>query len=228
MSDRLDALKASLPPNMAEVLDALMVSLPLWMDTHRAREAVDADASDFNRRQYLRAAVAYLEGNTYIIKALLLSKPMPDLTTAEIALLRGESYRLNEKGEPVITPAMSTLLADMRFAFRMNARSVGLSYELPVSEQGWAALGRTKKVRDRLMHPRRPSDLLVSDNELRDAMDAVDWYERQQRDLFDQVMRQSLRNTGSSEADVDAFMASRAAVERRIFAEGESPESSAG
>jgi hypothetical protein len=203
-------------PEFLRVLGVLGLQFLLHADVTRARAGLGDDPTEYFRRQYIRAVFAELEGLTFSIKLLALApESSPSFSTAEMALLRGEQYRLSDTGDALVSPAFLTLSSDMKFAIRSYAKSVGLTYQLPVSEPGWSALLRAKKVRDRLMHPRSANDLQVTDDELECATQASEWFQKKFEELSDLMMDQVSRNNGMSEADVSHFRDEREEIVRK-------------
>lgn len=219
MSDGQSVSGLSNDPDFIRIVSILLQDYLLRDDVAKAREGLDDDPTEYQRRQYIRAVFAQLEGSTFSIKQLALSEDPSSLTNAEIALLRGEQYRLNDAGEATVSAAFLTLASDMKFAFRSYAKSVGLSYELPVGELGWLALLRAKRVRDRLMHPRSAKDLSVTDEELKCATDAGEWFQKKFNDLSDLMMDQVSRNRGMTEDEVTVFREERDKIVRRKLSE---------
>jgi hypothetical protein len=206
-------------PGFIRSLSLLVQEWLLRSDVAKAREGLEDDPTEYHRRQYVRAVFAQLEGSTFSIKQLALSEDLSLLTHAEIALLRGELYRLNDAGDAIISTAFLTLANDMKFAFKVYARTVGLNYELPVREPGWSALLQAKRVRDRLMHPRSAADLSVTDEELGWTTKAGEWFEQKFNQLSELMMDQLSRNRGMSEEEVRAFREERDKIVRRKLIE---------
>jgi hypothetical protein len=212
----------NLDPALLRVIGMITLESVLRADVLHAREGLENDdPTEYHRRQYVRAVFAQLEGSTFTLKQLALPSDTSSLTDAELALLRGETYRLNDAGKALVSPAHLTLASDMRFAFRTYAKSVGLRYELPVTEPGWSALLRAKKIRDRLMHPRTAKDLEVTDPELACTTEAAEWFQRQSQEIAALMMDQIARDHGMSDAEVDAFREQRKQIVREQMAKRE-------
>jgi hypothetical protein len=97
----------------------LLVALEIEVAT--ARRAMVSNDTQFARRQFVRATFAKLEGSTSILKQQCLRSPQ-DYSAAEIALLREETFSLDDKGEPRVAASNLKLAANIQFAFRMYAR----------------------------------------------------------------------------------------------------------
>jgi len=96
----------------------------------------------------------------------------------------------------------------------MYAKSVGFVYDLPVKDPEWAALMRARKVRDRLMHPRTPKDLEITDEELEDATRAAEWFQTRHRELLELMMDQLAGNGGMNESEVSIWREEREQIIR--------------
>jgi hypothetical protein len=207
---------------LAEIVRAMQplfdMEAILRADVARGRVALSEAPVDYHRRQFVRAVFAQIEGTVFAIKQRAMPSTPGAMTAAEAAMLRGESYRLDDKGKPVTGWAAISLRSDIRFAFRMYARSVGLEYELPVSEGGWASLMTAKDVRDRLMHPDSLEALSVSDSEIEATVTGSEWFDATYRRLSDLMIEQVARNEGLSESQIAEFRVYREeklAVRRR-------------
>ena len=86
-----------------------------------------------------------------------------------------ESYELSQNGEIELRPARLRFLPNLRFAFRVAAKAMEVDFSLDVSGSGWDAVRDGVRVRDRLMHPKRVDDLMVTDDEIRMCLWAFIW-----------------------------------------------------
>jgi len=135
----------------------------------------DAD-TPFIRRTFVRTAFAVIEGVISFLKAYALSKlPSEDVTPAEAAMLREESFTLDDRGRAQVQPKFVPLDTNIRFAFSMFGRAVGRKIELDTSGPEWRQFRAAITVRNRLVHPRGIRDLEVSDEELECARAAANW-----------------------------------------------------
>src|SRR6266446_6462706 len=126
----------------------------LWIelvgDVETARVAMISSDTQFARRQFVRATFAKLEGFTSALKQLCLRSPTieTDYSAAEIALLREETFTLDDKGEPRVAASHLKLAANIQFAFRMYARFCDLRFSLHTSESEWSDLKFAMAVRN--------------------------------------------------------------------------------
>ena len=163
---------------MSEVSDIL------YGDVLQCRKQSDEKELMFWRRNSTRAAFAFVEGVTNFLKSSSIEygnvfdgKLLPD----EIGLLtgKGEPY-INERGDVAYSrPPFPKFLNDVRFAFKMFARSLGFSRELQVGENGWSQLRQSVEIRHRVVHPKDVAELEITDAEVETIDSALEWFDRQ-------------------------------------------------
>jgi len=135
--------------------------------------------SDTARRHYVRAVFAYIEGLGFRLKRVVLARHasgLCKLLPPEIALLREESYDLDDKGVPHIRAAHLKLTRNLRFAFEQYAKAYGMAGTLAVDAPGWRALLAAAEIRNRLMHPKSVQDIEVTEDEAKVVKAALDWF----------------------------------------------------
>lgn len=147
----------------------------LIADVERYAHDTDKENAHF-RRAYVRSVFALIEGTTFRMKQLALDYNVDRLSSAEITLLQEESYSLGDTGQLRVRQAHLQCLPNVRFAFRSLAKARGIDFRPNVSGKGWEALRESVRVRDRLMHPKDPKDLLVSDEERDLVSKAFRWF----------------------------------------------------
>src|SRR4029077_12048148 len=91
--------------------------IELEVDVAKARAAMVSNDTQFARRQFVRATFAKLEGFTSALKQLCLRSSTMTYSPEEIALLREETFTLDDKGEPRVTASHLKLAANIQFAF---------------------------------------------------------------------------------------------------------------
>ena len=98
------------------------------------------------------------------------------LSSAEIALIKEETFDLDDKGQPKSRPLFLQLPKNVRFMFSLIIRFREIPLDLKVGGRGWQSFLAAIEVRNRLMHPKSESDLNVSDDELNSVQIAYRWY----------------------------------------------------
>lgn len=168
----------------------------LWEELHREIEVLgkaqrgDSEVAmrftdpvglnDIERRLLVRSIFSCIEALAYSLKRLALSSNDAfRLSLGERMLAAEESYDLSRSGTVATRRAKLPTLTNLRFAFELLAKVEDHKFRLDVSHRGWQLLQHSLKVRDRLMHPKKLSDLQVSDEEIRSAVRAFTWFESQ-------------------------------------------------
>jgi len=138
-------------------------------------ERLKTQDTQLERRALVRAVFSFVEGMTFALKQEALNRNAV-FSPAEIALLREQSYEINDKGKAIVRPALIELRRNIRFAFDCFARGWHTSNRLDLSEDGWRCLQEALFVRHRLMHPKGLSDFHVSDSELDATTKGFFWF----------------------------------------------------
>ncbi len=180
----------------------------LSSDVAAARAAMVSNDTQFARRQFVRATFAKLEGFTSTLKQQSLRSPK-DYSAEEIALLREETFSLNDKGEPRVAASHLKLAANIQFAFRMYARHCDVRFSLPTSESEWSDLKLAMAVRNRLMHPHKLEDLTVSEAEVEAASRASAWVEAKHLELHELAIDKIAYDQGMTAEELREFRAFR-------------------
>jgi hypothetical protein len=159
-------------------------------DVREAKGRLEQSGAQFDRRVYIRAVFASIEGMVFEFKRVVLTAHEADaakLTRAELAVLREETYDLADTGDAVARTRYFPLPPTLRFAFRTFARLLGSNYHPPVDGAGWQAFREALEIRNRITHPRSLEDGQVSDQDLTVVGRAYQWYEEALKGLFESL-----------------------------------------
>lgn len=143
------------------------------------------DAS--HARNLVRTLFALVEGTVFVMKieALFTAEEQGrELSFAESALVFERRHDLNDRGEIIDRSANISLERNIRFAFRICSQVFKCSNTIDTKSDWWHALQRSRRVRDRLMHPRFPGDLDMGPKEIIDAVAAQRGFMKATLDLM--------------------------------------------
>jgi hypothetical protein len=129
-----------------------------------------------DRRAYVRAVFACIEGLTYTAKQTILEDFPKSLASAETALIKEETFDLDDKGSPKVRPLFIQLAKNVRFTFSLLARFREVPVTLKVDGLGWQSFLTAIEIRNRVMHPKCVGDLSITDDELKSVCLAYRWY----------------------------------------------------
>jgi hypothetical protein len=162
----------------ANFLDARLITI-LFQDVDTARNLVrDADNS-FNRRSLFRAFFAAIEGTVFMFKRIPLetSQRRPRLfSQAELSILTGEAALLRKNGNVAVQQKFQPTPASLRFLAACLVKVTKKFPAIETDQASWAAFQRCVKVRNRVVHPKKLSDVAISDAELRDLHTTDSWF----------------------------------------------------
>ena len=126
-------------------------------------------------RNLVRAAFAYFEGMIFSLKtyaALDTVENCHDLSQDDLDLCTELTYGLDDTGKVIERPLQIKFLSNVRYAFRVYETANRLLPHFDASKDWWSCLCASLKVRDRLVHPRTVEDLLVSQDEMKNLIQA--------------------------------------------------------
>jgi hypothetical protein len=151
-------------------------------DVEQAIKVVNAEDSPYTRRALVRAVFAAVEGITYDLKQICLKfskviQPDPPYTDAEMAMLREESYEVDDKGRAHTRTGVKfiPIQANFRFALQMYSRLTGADLILDLCDGGWESFKKSLEVRHRITHPKKLADFAISDQEMGVIREAAGW-----------------------------------------------------
>jgi hypothetical protein len=133
----------------------------------------------YNRRTLVRAMFAVVEGMVFVMKQECLGRPDHMRThydVAEIAMLREESYGVNDKGEAFLQTRYVPLLDNLKFAMAMYRRGSVAGHGLDLSGRGWQHFRAAIGVRNRVMHPKSIEELSITDRDLEAVVGGYAWF----------------------------------------------------
>lgn len=137
---------------------------------------------EYHARQLIRAIFAFVEAVTFSIKvkaAAYCLNHNRDISYAERFFAADVEHVLTDKGNVVERPAHIRLADNIRFAFALQEKAVGLTESFDPSKEWWSCLRSSIKVRDRLTHPKLPEDVDVSGTEIVAALKCYEGFKEQ-------------------------------------------------
>jgi hypothetical protein len=138
-----------------------------------------ADARSEPKRMYVRAVFALVDGMTAAYKRLALAehaRGSVPFSAAEVAFLRGVTYELTESGEAVERRKHLGFSSRVKLSLRAFARALCGRDDVDFSTEGWQALYKGSRIRNRLMHPCTPRDLELSAEDLDVVAKGLYWF----------------------------------------------------
>lgn len=169
---------------MSEVTDVLYGDIIECKQIIERKRRVNPHTLMFWRRNVTRATFAFIEGVISFLKkaAIDYAKVMGGvLTDDELTFLTAKNQPfVNGKGEVEYgRRAYPKFESDLKFAFKMFAKALGIPVELDVSLDGWRQLRDAVSIRHRVTHPKDVADLDISDDENALVAGGLNWFDQQ-------------------------------------------------
>jgi len=137
---------------------------------------------EFLSRQLIRAVFAFIEAVTFSVKAYGVNYCLEndiEVSWAERYLAVDIDHVISNKGEVIERPAYIKLADNIRFAFNIQEKALNVENVFDPTEEWWAYLKSSIKVRNRITHPRFPRDIFVSADEVLAAQKAFNGFKNQ-------------------------------------------------
>ena len=166
----------------------------LGRDVSRSFESLNKSPKDeFWRRVVVKNVFTFLEGCTFGFKRLALHQSEiyeVEFSPAEVAMLKEEKHVLNSKGEAETQERnFQRFIPNLRFALNCFAKSHGFAFDFDISE---VPLKELEDLRNRITHPKKLSDLTITDDDIKKAQKVGQWFLDTTSQLMQQAPKQSL------------------------------------
>jgi hypothetical protein len=152
----------------------------------------------YKRRSFVRAFLALVEYDTYNRKQRVLylhTKGVHRFNESERIMLQEIQPELDDSGRLKLKRRYLRLIDNYRFAIRMFCKAVDIEFTLPTNEPGWSAFKETVALRNRITHPKKLSEIEISDSQLKSVFDAFEWFKKVYRAIVDATNRRHREDT---------------------------------
>jgi len=156
------------------VYDIVSVDMQLTLEQLRRED------TQFGRRTCVRVSISYVEALVFSMKSEVyqaFQNGKAEFTDAELAIMLEKSYELSSRGKAKSRPYFASFDRNVRFAFDVCARAHDVSFKPCYSAHGWGLLQKAVKIRNRITHPKTPSDLIISDEEMEIFHKGIIWFQ---------------------------------------------------
>ncbi len=162
-----------------------------WDALHKATTKED---QNFWKRNFTRSVFAQIEGFTEFFRSQALTAEfnklvlgiqsnLPEkiefsLHPGLFSVLKGKSYFIADDGEMKFQSMRTPFLANLLFCFNSFAKAHEAKVEIKKGDQ-WNKIQSAVRVRDGLMHPKTPTSLEISEQEIEDVVFTLKWFYKQ-------------------------------------------------
>lgn len=143
-------------------------------DVVHAQERLVKEDTPTHRRELIRSVSAAIEGLNWNLRENLVGLMNKDASIHELAAMLEETYSVDENGVVRSQPRFLPLPVAVRLVVRLLQR-YRPNYKLDFNHPGWANLKTTVATRNRLVHPKKMADTVVTDQEINAAIYGFNW-----------------------------------------------------
>jgi hypothetical protein len=154
---------------------------------HATREAF-MGGDLFYRRSVPRNLFSLIEGTVFCLKLLILDQSKRHsikLEEGEEQVLQDKTATLSSNGKVKVDTAHYPTILNVKYTLKRAYEFFNSSTTLDLSNSHWQQLQIAIKVRDRLMHPKHPNDLDVTEIELKKCREILSWFLQIMKELFE-------------------------------------------
>lgn len=138
----------------------------LGEDVLRAKQRLESDPCDANRRDFARATFSAIEAQYWNLKMYVVEKIITDRASSihKISALKEESYSINEKGEVYVQSRGYSLKVGIKLiASILKEHRISIPVDFGSAE--WENIDRMVRIRNRLTHPKCTADISITEDE---------------------------------------------------------------
>ena len=158
--------------NMAEMQKKISRTMNLWTilandvtQTLKEMELAPEQDQPFRKRTFIRTFFACVEGVCFGMRSLCdEALTLPETCQPDAVFLK----KLHEE--------RASFIDAVKISFKGFAKIFQLDFSLDVNGRAYEAFFKSKDIRDRLTHPKRAVDLMLSSEEIEEAKIAVKWF----------------------------------------------------
>ena len=155
-----------------------------WEQLH---EATEREEQNFWKRAFTRSVFAQIEGFTEYFRSQALiaecnkiystlsSGNQISINPGRLSVLAGESFFITDEGDMKRQFMRTPFLPNLLFCFNSFAEARGSAVRIQKGDQ-WNRIKSAVRVRDGLMHPKKPESLEINQSELEDVAFTWKWF----------------------------------------------------
>lgn len=148
-------------------------------DVMAALDAYYRERTPYSRRIVVRVFASAVEGEIYYLKQHCLKRldsSTAFYTTGETAVLRESSYYLDKEAAVLARPQFFSPPENFHFVLKAYAKDTLPNLDIREDTVGWANFKNAFHIRNRVTHPKKDADLLISSTDLGCIQRAFLWF----------------------------------------------------
>jgi hypothetical protein len=139
----------------------------LQSDLDEIEQRLKNDDSQVWGRTYYRTFFAYLEGQAHALKQLFLFYDWWTVDLDTEYKIRNQRRIQNKDGSIKIVDSYIPLVQNIKLLFKAFAVASDIEPIILYDDKSWELLAKAASVRNRIVHPKKSEDLVITDEEIR-------------------------------------------------------------
>ena len=159
----------------------------LEADVREVQKRAGDKLTGFDVRSSIRAFSALVEGLLYQMRQVAIHSIDDEhniFSTEELTIFKEQTFCLNSKGEIESKDNYERLLPMLLFTFKNYPRIHGAYFSPDTGVHGWECMKLFIKVRNRIMHPKNKTDLILTTEEWEKIKIGIDWFHDTANEMF--------------------------------------------
>ncbi len=165
------------------LIDMMMTLMDDVCRSYDDLEAVERSGTKedqhFRRRAYARAVFAAIEGSCECFRRQAFvaecNKVPKHVALGKLSVLAGETYYVTDKGKIRAQKLRLPFLNHVLLSLTSYAEAQGVTYRTQKGNQ-WHRIKKSLAVRDRITHPKKLSQLAITEEEVADIEFSLKWF----------------------------------------------------
>ena len=147
----------------------------LYADLDEAKKHLENKDSQVWRRSFYRTFFAYLEGHTHALKQLFLFFDWWTVDLDTEYKIRNQR-KIQKDGAVQIVDSYLPLVQNIKLLFKAFAKASRIEPIISDNDKSWELLAKTASIRNRIVHPKKSEDLVISDEEIQLIRHVNKWF----------------------------------------------------
>ena len=190
----------------------------LLEDASEAEELLEEKDNQFFRRAFIRSLFSSTEGIIWLMKQTCLNGKSPDgrrrISIADYAMLADQSYDLKNNGETSVQTKFLKLPDNLRFTVKIINRLFDSQLDLEVGTVKWDKFRKAIEIRNRITHPRKASEIDISDDEINLCKEVSGWF----NDLVHKFVQSLIKSSKPTDETQENKTVAREQIESGVTA----------
>lgn len=201
-------------PEMQPIIKLVLMWTTLSSDVNLLEEPTLKENAQisFHRRQYVRAASALVEGLNSMMKQCALHSH-EEFSPEEILILQEQEPYL-DNGKVSLRERFIPIEKNIQFAFAAYARAHKAAFKIDCGGSGWQDFKKLCTIRNRITHPRKGEELVISDEELKSIKRALDFVSLNHSAVQEAIQKVILLRAGMPEPLFPKWLAWQQGISR--------------